>query len=727
MFAILAHIRPIDLGTDTRVDVYVASTPGPAYQGLGGFVWESAITRRPRAAIELFALDLAPGTRTATASFEISMAAIHEVDGSALHWLGAPVVIYRADSLQWPAPVEFSGIVTGAKPDINADTLALTCQVSTTLLEKPLLTLDFDDTVFDFDPERRTDPLPAGFGVCQNIEPLFFDTVRNIAMLDGYGNLISVEWTGEALATLGPVFADYANYAALAAAVDAAAIPAGRWATCLADGLIALGAPPVGVITCHATFGFGMTGALIRRMVMFHAGFTIDQVEDATFDALDAAVPFPVHFWTADQRQVKDMIEALAAGCNASPIVTFQNRLAVIRPFGGDVIASFVRNGFSEPAVTQWAANDPITPYWRVTARAARPVRVLALDEVNYVDDLIDRGLYDELQVYRNGNIVWLRDKSQWLYINETPGAGHTPPTGTAGDAYWILMAPAPGAEDLRYTDGTPIEDLQPEELGAQISRSINLSESSLSFTMDTAGDALPAQFPTTIHATLSEANYDVTLITDWSIVATAGIIATIDDTPLSPTRGEVEITDVTAAGTIQVNALRGGVAVSATISIATKGELADLSEVDTDVIVDNAVSQSNYAILELFGASVGTDDDNVWSDFEYSSVVLETSFTTPASAANTTGIFQVTLIGTRTGGDNDRVSMRVIRDDATVIDPAEHTYLLFESGGNTAYQLPFFDPSPLSGSHSYKVQTKNVVGHPAWQRGIIIPLRLSK
>lgn len=149
--------------------------------------------------------------------------------------------------------------------------------------------------------------------------------------------------------------------------------------------------------------------------------------------------------------------------------------------------------------------------------------------------------------------------------------------------------------------------------------------------------------------------------------------------------------------------------------------------QVNTAAILDNAVTEANFALLDLAGASVGTDDDNIWRDFAYMGVALQTTFTRPDGASDTTAVFLVTVVGARTGGDNDRVSLRMIRGDGTVLLPSEHGYLLFEGGGNTAYTVPFFDAAPLNGTNNYTVQTKNVVGHPTWERGIVIPVRLSK
>lgn len=155
-------------------------------------------------------------------------------------------------------------------------------------------------------------------------------------------------------------------------------------------------------------------------------------------------------------------------------------------------------------------------------------------------------------------------------------------------------------------------------------------------------------------------------------------------------------------------------------------GGVAD-NQVSTGSILDNAVTESNYSVLDLFGASVGTDDDNIWRDFAYLGVPLATTLDNPIGGVDATVMFVLTLLGVRTGGDNDRVSVRIRRGDGVVIDPAEWPNLLFESGGQQAYTIPCFDPDPPVGIVTYTVQVKNLSGHPAWQRGVLVPIRLAK
>lgn len=209
----------------------------------------------------------------------------------------------------------------------------------------------------------------------------------------------------------------------------------------------------------------------------------------------------------------------------------------------------------------------------------------------------------------------------------------------------------------------------------------------------------------------------------DLAAIVLADEVAYLDGTPAQDLQpAEAGSTSGAPLGTVV-----GTITADDVSSTINEGGGVAENQVDTSAILDNAVTESNFALLDLFGASVGSDDDNVWRNFAYMGVSLSTTFTRPEGATDTTAVFLVTVVGSRTGGDNDRVSLRMMRGDGTALLPAEHGYLLFEGGGNTAYTVPFFDPAPLDGTNSYTVQSKNVVGHPTWERGIVIPVRLSK
>ncbi len=469
MKPILIHLRPLDPKTGLRVDIRLGSAARGGYTGVGGLRWETAISRRPRISIDTMSPDLDGSLQSMKADFICNTRKIKShIDPARLNWIGAECTIYDATNMNL-LTVEFKGLVRQPIPDLETGLLTLNLEVGIDKLTKPALYLEYDGSggINGF-AELRGSPRPAGFGFCENIELVMIDKVRNIGQVDGYGNLTAVSWLGEGLNSFGASVGNYASYALLQAAVDSQAIPAGRWATCLSAGCIALGAPPAGVITLDATFGTNKTGALIRRLIETHATIPVGDVATADFATLDVDVNREVRVYLAEQRDVLDLCEALAGAVNAGLLIRPDGKLTITRAFGGAVISTITRNASSRPRYTDWKTAEPVAPVWRMKARTARPGRVMTDAEINFADDLIDRGAYSNTEVYRLGHYVWAGDGSQWLYINGTPAAGNALPVWpTTSNAYWFNRRPPTTASDLRYGDGTLIEALKPAQVGA--------------------------------------------------------------------------------------------------------------------------------------------------------------------------------------------------------------------------------------------------------------------
>lgn len=524
MKSVLIHLRPFDKAANVRRDIYVGDGPSGETYGAGGFVWEPALVTRPQMSIELFNLEMDGSVQTGRAQFVIAIDAITAVANPRdLYWKGALVTIHFDASVEGNGnEADFAGYATQASLDVDSGRLTISAEVSSVLLERPVLTRTFTGGGgVGGDAGKRGEFLPAGFGAVKNIEPVWFDLTRNIGMIDGYDNTISIDWLGEGLNSFGARVADYASYDALAAAIDAKVIAPGQWGTCVVKGLVGLGAPPVSPITVHATFGCNRAGTLIRRLAIFHAGVADALVDAVACAQLDADVNRPVHYWTKDQRQVKDLIEAIARACNASPLISFQGRLTVTRAVTSNPVATIDLRGGSEPRVIRWRQGQPDPPFFQIRARAARPARVLTTDEVNYVDTLVDRGLYAGGESYRAGNIVWLEDGSQWLYINAAPSTGNYPAAG----AYWQQMQPPKTASDFRYSTGETINALRPQEAGA------NKTETRSAASIAGQG-ALATQSSATWQSQVTGAgkptdNADVTLINTAAAIVGQGALAT--------------------------------------------------------------------------------------------------------------------------------------------------------------------------------------------------------
>ena len=120
--------------------------------------------------------------------------------------------------------------------------------------------------------DRKGTLKPWVFGVALNVEPVLIDEDNSVYQFSGYGPIKAVDALYERGASFGASVGDYADYAALVAAD----IPAGRWGTCLDEGMIRLGAPQYGVITgdVQGDYADGILrrkpGAILQRIAARH-------------------------------------------------------------------------------------------------------------------------------------------------------------------------------------------------------------------------------------------------------------------------------------------------------------------------------------------------------------------------------------------------------------------------------------------------------------------------
>src|SRR3546814_8525212 len=82
---------------------------------------------------------------------------------------------------------------------------------------------------------------------------------------------------------------------------------------------------------------------MMRRILELHRVVSPANIDTAAFAAMDAACPYDTAYWTKEQRDVKDLIEAMAGSINATPIVTFQNKVTITRGVTTAAVAELVR------------------------------------------------------------------------------------------------------------------------------------------------------------------------------------------------------------------------------------------------------------------------------------------------------------------------------------------------------------------------------------------------
>jgi len=447
----LIELNPL-LATDgSRPTLRACSAQDPRLTGANGERWLPAISKAPSLGMKLFDGDFSsavdPGTATFTVKLDIL--ALSGVDVGQCRWAGAKIAISAAPGLtmtdrgtaEAATSVVFNGIVDSFTTDANA--LVVTAKIDTSPFDADALPLTYAGTSgVEGGPDLKGQLKPWILGNALNVEPKLIDSDNSVFQFSAYGPISEVVALYERGSPFGDSVGDFADYDALVAAD----IPAGRWGTCVTQGLVRLGAPPYGVITGDvegdrpaANDYPRLTGAIIKR-VATNAGVALDQLDIDSLDGLDAAVPYPVNIVLTEQTSVLELAQRLARPCNAQAGVGWTGKLFVTRVALSDSMMTLDAAGRRLPPVQKSTESNVSPPYKRIQMGAQRCWRVQTLDEIAFEATLVDRGLYDANTTYREGNIVELQDGSRWLYVSTAPGKGHAP---ASGSTYWTMMVPA--------------------------------------------------------------------------------------------------------------------------------------------------------------------------------------------------------------------------------------------------------------------------------------------
>ena len=236
---------------------------------------------------------------------------------------------------------------------------------------------------------------------------------------------------------------------ACTAALVAATIAPGKWATCLAAGMIRLGAPPYGVITGdikgHKVSGATprLTGAVINALATL-AGVSGSLIESASLTAMDADKPYPINLVLTDQTTFVEIARRLTIACNwVSGLSLTGKFFASDVGLGGAEALTLNAQGRAAPQVLASEELDVSPPYAKTIMGANRCWRVHSADEIAWNTPLVYRGAFDIDETYREGEWVDIEDGSTWLYVNPTPTTGNAPPTWpTASNTWWENLSP---------------------------------------------------------------------------------------------------------------------------------------------------------------------------------------------------------------------------------------------------------------------------------------------
>lgn len=152
---------------------------------------------------------------------------------------------------------------------------------------------------------------PFCYGECYGCEPVFIDpaNLRFVLADSAIDAVLAVRDSGIPLT----FSADYATKALL----DAAAVPAGNYSTCLAEGLLKLGSSPAGVISVdmrgNAVGSYVSSSAdIVNRLLLTRASISAGNINSASFSALNSLNSSVVGIYEKESdRTVSDVIDDL--------------------------------------------------------------------------------------------------------------------------------------------------------------------------------------------------------------------------------------------------------------------------------------------------------------------------------------------------------------------------------------------------------------------------------
>jgi len=444
MVAVLIRIDGNDPAAGSAVTLRASSHDDPAVCHLGGETWWPAIATRPKLRYDLFDGDFGGAVTAPSSQLTLAIEPFPDLprwalaDGRFRLWTGE----VGADWADWT--LRFDGRVTEDPPIANG-MATIGFAADDRWMDEPLLDVFAGTGGAEGEAGLKGTVKPLALGKPRYVSGVLVDPIDTIVQVSATP-LHAVTAAMEKLNRFGAAYADYADFAAL----KAATVPAGRWATSLATGYVKHGAPLTGQQSYMVEGDYAgddgwvrLPGAVIKRIAAL-AG-AAGRVNDASLAVLDAARPWPISLYlSGSQVTPRDLIQRIAASVNAVAGLDWLGRLFVVPvDFGLFATAELRSDGTTLPPVGDVSQAGSGAPWWRIAIESERAWTVHGPADVAFTAVLNERGLYDGAESYREGDIVSLADGSRWLYVNPTPTTGNDPPVGTGGDAYWASLSPA--------------------------------------------------------------------------------------------------------------------------------------------------------------------------------------------------------------------------------------------------------------------------------------------
>lgn len=339
-------------------------------------------------------------------------------------WDGRSVEIYRVRSgaALSTARLAFRGTVERiANWSDNSIVLGLRQRLA--IFDRPLLTATYGGTGgLDGDVSVTGALKRQGYGQVQNAEGVLINAGLLIWQMHD-GRIFAVDAVRDKGVPLD-FSADYDDYDALAAA----SIGAGEYATCLAYGLIRLGASPDGRVTCDfrgdAAGGVYVDAAadIIERIAttrLSGANLASEEIDQTAFDALNAAQPASLQYYTGDRNPtVADVLTEIMGTVGGWYAFTREGLLTV-RRLESPSSPTFTMDAANASAVSRMTVErEP--PSWRERVEFGRPWVIQSGDDLAGSVSAEDRERWGR-QRFAEARDTSIRQRHRLARSNETP------------------------------------------------------------------------------------------------------------------------------------------------------------------------------------------------------------------------------------------------------------------------------------------------------------------
>lgn len=439
-----AHLIEI-LARDSEgvmVPVRAASVNDSRVCALDGYTWNPAIVTLPVLRYDFFGGAFQNAVSVPRADFTLATEALATIPPELLAVLRFGSARVQIWSGEVGAPLSgfrlrFAGEIK-AEPSIDNGLAKFSAGAADAWLDVPVMATYAGSGGLE-GPEDLTGAVkPLVLGDCRFVPGVLIDPVDNVYQVSAYGPVQAISAAYDRLGGLGASSGDHSSLAALLAA----SIPNGSWATCLALGLVRLGAPADGKVSFHVagdaagSMGFvTRAGGMMARLAEL-AGGVIDPQQVAQLDSSRAWDQARV---LSDQTTARQVIQELADAVAAVTGISWTGKFFV-RAYGfATPTIELDTSGTSEPLVGDVSQQPVDPPFWRLATTAAPSWVVHDLAEI--ASDYPPRGLYSAARVYRMDDLVSASDGRSFVYINATPAAGNAPPVAPATtNAWWSLF-----------------------------------------------------------------------------------------------------------------------------------------------------------------------------------------------------------------------------------------------------------------------------------------------